>query len=88
MATVTLAAVQQLLAMASPKEIEEITPEKHLISDLEMDSFGLMEVVMAFEDEFGGEIPDRDLRLLDTVEDVLIYLEDKTGTQHMPARVF
>ena len=33
----------------------------------------------------GVEIPDRDLRLLDTVEDVLIYLEDKTGTQHMPA---
>ena len=83
---VELERVQQLLAMASPKEIEEITPEKHLISDLEMDSFGLMEVVMAFEDEFG--VPDRDLRLLDTVEDVLIYLEDKTGTQHMPARVF
>jgi acyl carrier protein len=85
---VELERVQQLLAMASPKEIEEITPKKHLISDLEMDSFGLMEVVMAFEDEFGVEIPDRDLRLLDTVEDVLIYLEDKTGTQHMPARVF
>ena len=85
---VELERVQQLLAMASPKEIEEITPEKHLISDLEMDSFVLMEVVMAFEDEFGVEIPDRDLRLLDTVEDVLIYLEDKTGTQHMPARVF
>ena len=85
---VELERVQQLLAMASPKEIEEITPEKHLISDLEMDWFGLMEVVMAFEDEFGVEIPDRDLRLLDTVEDVLIYLEDKTGTQHMPARVF
>ena len=85
---VELERVQQLLAMASPTEIEEITPEKHLISDLEMDSFGLMEVVMAFEDEFGVEIPDRDLRLLDTVEAVLIYLEDKTGTQHMPARVF
>ena len=85
---VELEKVQQLLAMASPRELEEITPEKHLVSDLEMDSFGLMEVVMAFEDEFGVEIPDRDLRLLDTVEDVLIYLEDKTGTQHMPARVF
>ena len=85
---VELERVQQLLAMASPKEIEEITPEKHLISDLEMDSFGLMEVVMAFEDEFGVEIPDRDLRLLDTVEYLLIYLADKTVTQHMPARVF
>lgn len=85
---VELEKVQQLLAMACPKEIEEITPDKHLVSDLEMDSFGLMEVVMAFEDEFGIEIPDRDLRLLDTVEDVLIYLEEKTGTQHVPARAF
>ncbi|CAK7065836.1 MAG: Acyl carrier protein [Desulfovibrio sp.] len=85
---VELEKVQQLLAMASPREIEEITPEKHLVSDLEMDSFGLMEVVMAFEDEFGIEIPDRDLRLLDTVEDVLIYLEDKTGPKHMPVRAF
>lgn len=85
---VELEKVQQLLAMACPKEIEEITPDKHLVSDLEMDSFGLMEVIMAFEDEFGIEIPDRDLRLLDTVEDVLMYLEEKTGTQHVPARAF
>ena len=85
---VELEKVQQLLAMACPKEIEEITPDKHLISDLEMDSFGLMGVVMAFEDEFGIEIPDRDLRLLDTVEDVLLYLEDKTETGHMPVQAF
>ena len=43
---------------------------------------------MAFEDEFGIEIPDRDLRLLDTVQDVLVYLEEKTGTGHVPAGVF
>lgn len=79
---VDLQKVQQLLAMACPKEPEEITPEKHLVSDLELDSFGLMEMVMSFEDEFGIEIPDRDLRLLDTVQDVLTYLEEKTGTEH------
>ena len=85
---VELEKVQQLLAMASPREIEEITPEKHLVSDLEMDSFGLMEVVMAFEDEFGIEIPDRDLRLFDTVRDVMVYLEEKTGAKHVAARAF
>ena len=85
---VELEKVQHLLAMACPKDLDEITPEKHLVSDLELDSFGLMEAVMAVEDEFGIEIPDRDLRLLDTVQDVLVYLEEKTGTGHVPAGVF
>ena len=81
MATVTLAAVQQLLAMASPVDPEEITPEKHLMRDLEMDSFGMMDAVLSFEREFGIEIPDRDLRLL-------VYLEKKTGTPHETVTVF
>ena len=37
---VELEKVQHLLAMACPKDLDEITPEKHLISDLELDSFG------------------------------------------------
>ena len=78
--TVNLTTVQQLLAMACPKGPEEITPEKHLIRDLEMDSFGMMEVVLSFEREFDIEIPDRDLRLFDTVQDVLVYLATKIGS--------
>ena len=80
MANVELAVVQQLLAMASPVDPEEITPEKHLMRDLEMDSFGMMDAVLSFEREFNIEIPDRDLRLFDTVQDVLIYLAEKTGS--------
>jgi len=85
---VKLETVQQLLATACPYDAEEITPEKHLVGDLELDSFGLMEMVMAFEDEFNIEIPDRDLRLLDTVRDVLMYLEEKTGSQPVTAAAF
>ncbi len=74
---VDLIKIQQLLAMACPHDPEEITPEKHLVSDLDMDSFGLMEMVIAFEKEFDIDIPDRDLRLFDTVADVAQYIEQK-----------
>lgn len=69
--------VQHLLAMVCPYEPEEITPQKHLISDLELDSFGLMDMIISFEKEFGIEIPDKDLRLFVTVQDVIDYVEQK-----------
>lgn len=69
--------VQQILAMACPHDPEEITMDKHLVRDLDIDSFGLMDMIMAFETEFSIEIPDRDLRLFDTVGDVVQYLEEK-----------
>ncbi|MDL2236622.1 acyl carrier protein [Christensenellaceae bacterium OttesenSCG-928-K19] len=69
--------VQQLLATTCPHDPEEITLDKHLVSDLDIDSFGLMEMVIAFEKEFKIEIPDRDLRLFNTVEDVVRYIEEK-----------
>ena len=69
--------VRQLFATACPVDTEEITMEKHLVRDLSLIRFGLLEMVMAFEDEFGIEIPDRDLRLFDTVRDVMVYLEEK-----------
>lgn len=74
---VDLFKVQQLLATVCPHDPEEITLDKHLVSDLEIDSFGLMEMVMAFEKEFNIEIPDRDLRLFNTVQDIIDYIEQK-----------
>ncbi|MEA5003612.1 MAG: acyl carrier protein [Christensenella sp.] len=88
MTTVSLAAVQQLLATASPVDPEDITPDKHLVRDLELDSFSLMDAVLSFEREFNIEIPDRDLRLFDTVQDVLVYLEKKTGAAPEAANAF
>ena len=74
---IEFARIQQLLAEACPHDAEEITLDKHLVKDLDIDSFGLMELVMAFESEFGVEIPDRDLRLFTTVGDIVNYLEQK-----------
>jgi acyl carrier protein len=74
---VDLATVQQMLAAVCPYDPEEITPEKDLIRDLEIDSFGMMEMAMSFEREFHIEVPDRDLRLFNTVEDIILYIEHK-----------
>ncbi len=74
---VEFSTIQQLLSTACPYDPEEITMDKNLVSDLEIDSFGLMEMVISFEKEFHIEVPDRDLRLLLTVADIVHYIEEK-----------
>lgn len=69
--------VRELLVEVCPCDTEEITPDKHLVRDLEIDSFGLMDLILKFEQEFDIQIPDRDLRLFNTVQDVLDYLDAK-----------
>jgi acyl carrier protein len=43
--------------------------------NLEADSLDLVELIMAFEDEFGGEISDEDAQKIQTVNDAVNYLE-------------
>jgi acyl carrier protein len=43
--------------------------------DLEADSLDLVELIMAFEEEFGGEISDEDAQKITTVEQAVSYLE-------------
>lgn len=58
---------------------EQVTPAASFISDLGADSLDTVELVMAFEDEFGVEVPDEDAEKLQTVADVVKYIEDKTA---------
>ncbi|MGI6648471.1 MAG: acyl carrier protein [Bacillota bacterium] len=58
-------------------EPEKVTPETRLMDDLKADSMDLVEMVMAFEEEFGISIPDEDAEKLVKVQDVLTYLETK-----------
>jgi len=45
----------------------EVTMDSRFREDLEADSLDLVELMMAFEDEFGGEISDEDAMSIDTV---------------------
>lgn len=53
---------------------KDITAETSFKEDLGVDSLDLFELVMAFEDEFGLEIPSEDLNDLLTIQDVADYL--------------
>jgi acyl carrier protein len=52
----------------------KVTPQAGLTGDLEIDSLSMVEVIIAAQDKFGVEIPDRDLRSLTTVQDVVSYV--------------
>ena len=54
---------------------EEVTPDASFVDDLGADSLDTVELVMAFEEEFGIEIPDEDAEKITTVEDAVAYIE-------------
>jgi len=56
---------------------EQVTPEATFIEDLGADSLDTVELVMAFEEEFGAEIPDEDAEKLTSVGAVISYLSEK-----------
>ncbi len=56
---------------------DQVTPEAKFIEDLGADSLDTVELVMAFEEEFGSEIPDEDAEKLQTVGDVIKYIEER-----------
>ena len=58
---------------------EQVTAAASFIGDLGADSLDTVELVMEFEDEFGVEVPDEDAEKLQTVNDVVKYIEDKTS---------
>jgi len=56
---------------------EQVTAQAKFIEDLGADSLDTVELVMAFEEEFNVEVPDEEAEKLQTVGDVVKYIEDK-----------
>jgi acyl carrier protein len=54
---------------------EEVTPDASFVDDLGADSLDTVELVMAFEEEFGVEIPDDAAETIVTVGDAIKFLE-------------
>jgi acyl carrier protein len=55
---------------------EEVTIEASFIEDLGADSLDLVELIMAMEEEFGIEISDEDAEKIQTVQDVVNYINE------------
>jgi acyl carrier protein len=55
---------------------EKVTMEASFRDDLEADSLDLVELIMAFEEEFGGEISDEEAQKITTVGQAVTYLDE------------
>lgn len=68
--------IRDLVAEKIGVDPEDITMETSFADDLEADSITLFELVMAIEDEFDIEIDDESIEQINTVGDIVNYLEE------------
>ncbi len=54
-----------------------ITEDTHFVRDLHLTSYDIVSIVGKLENDFGIEIPDRDIRDLETVGDVMEFIKKK-----------
>mgnify|MGYP001029058579 CR=1 FL=1 len=71
------AKVQEIIVELLEVEPDEVTRDASFREDLEADSLDLVELLMAFEDEFGSPIPDEDVKQINTVGDAVTYIEKR-----------
>lgn len=56
-------------------EPDRVVPSARFREDLDADSLDLVELIMAFEEEFGGEISDEDAQKITTVGEAVNYID-------------
>ncbi|NAZ23028.1 MAG: acyl carrier protein [Thermocrinis sp.] len=72
--------IKEIIADQLGVEIEKLREDANFVQDLGADSLDVVELVMAFEEEFGIEIPDEDAEKIRTVGDVINYLKERVQT--------
>lgn len=73
--------VKAIIAEQLGVKSEEVTGEASFVDDLGADSLDTVELVMAFEEEFGIEIPDEDAEKITTVGEAVKYIDEKTANK-------
>lgn len=58
---------------------DQVNPEAKFVEDLGADSLDTVELVMAFEEEFDVEVPDEEAEKLQSVGDVITYINNAKG---------
>ncbi|HQV68296.1 MAG TPA: acyl carrier protein [Thermoflexales bacterium] len=69
--------VKALVVKLLGADPDKVTMDAKFREDLEADSLDLVELIMAFEEEFGGEISDEDAQKITTVGEAVTYLDAK-----------
>ena len=69
--------VKQIIVEQLGVDEAEVTDTASFVDDLGADSLDTVELIMAFEEAFGIEIPDEDAEKITTVKDAIEYIEKK-----------
>ena len=73
----TLERVQDIIVELLGVDASKVVPEARFREDLEADSLDLVELIMAIEEEFGGEISDEDAQKITTVGEAVHYIDNR-----------
>jgi len=63
-------------------DADEVTLDASFTEDLGADSLDIVELVMAFEEEFGIEIPDEEAEKISNVREAVDYIQNNAGDQN------
>ena len=69
--------VKEIIVQQLGVNEEQVTEEASFIDDLGADSLDIVELIMALEEEYDIEIPDEDAEKIQTVKDVIGYIEER-----------
>src|SRR6202030_4030629 len=73
--------VKQIIVEQLGADEAEVTPTASFVHDLGADSLAQVELVMAFEESFGIEVPDEDAEKMTTVKDAVEYIDKHSKGQ-------
>jgi acyl carrier protein len=73
----TLEQVKEIIVDLLGVDESKVVPEARFREELEADSLDLVELIMAFEDKFGGEISDEDAQKITTVGEAVTYIDER-----------
>ena len=70
--------IRGIIARQLEVQADEVVPEASFADDLGSDSLDLVELVMAMEEEFGIEISDEEAERIQTVQDAISFIEERS----------
>jgi acyl carrier protein len=72
----TYSEIQDIIVELLGVDADKVSRDAKFREDLEADSLDLVELIMAFEEQFGGEISDEDAQKITTVGEAVDYIEE------------
>lgn len=69
--------IREIIAERLGVDVAKVKDEASFVEDLGADSLDVVEMIMAFEDKFGVQIPDEDAQKMRVVKDVIDYVKKK-----------